>query len=162
MLFRPPGLTMRCSIVAVCLAVGLIGCSRDSVAPTPTSPSPTQVPSPPPPPPPPAPPPGSQNAQVIAIGERVHETLIGHGSNRLYDITATADGTLQMHITFERKQGLIEVWVDDKPVISDDDGELIAEVAVRAGRTYRFWVGDGAGWDYGDWALTFELTTSLR
>ena len=88
------------------------------------------------------------------------EELIGHGASRLYDITPDAQGTLRLRITWTDR-GLLEVWLDDRPIAQDDSGRIDVDVAVRAGQRYRLWVGDGSPWDYGDWVLTYQMTTRL-
>ena len=145
---------MRKLILALCVTGSLWACS----APTAPDPLPsTPVPSSPPTPPTP---PGASSARVIAVGEPISETLIGHGASRLYDVTPGAQGTLRLRITWTDR-GLIEVWLDDRPIAQDHSGRIDIDVPVRAGQRYRLWVGDGAPWDYGDWVLTYQMTTWL-
>ena len=145
--------------IAACLLVGGWNCGsggRDLR--TPAGPSVAQ-----PTPPPSLPPP--QGGRQITVGEEFTDTLIGHGTARLYQLTAPSDGTLIVRLSWEPHRGLLELEVADRSFASsppDWSPPIVGELSVTAGRTYSVKIADGAPWDYDDLNLPFVMTTSIK
>ena len=55
----------------------------------------------------------------------------------------------------------IEVWIDNRPIAQENDGQITVALPVRAGQRYQLWVGDGAPWDYDEGILSYRMTTWL-
>jgi hypothetical protein len=123
----------------------------------PTVVQPTTLPTQPPPPPPARPPSG----QLISVGERVEGALAVHGSHKAYELTAPSDGLLVVELSWNTKQGNLELWLEDTQ-FAQHASPTIGTVTVSAGRRYRLRVFDGAPWDYDDLYVPFVLTTTIE
>ena len=119
-------------------------------------PLPPPVPAPPPPPPP--------GLRAIVIGEELSDTLMGHGDQKFYQVTAPFDGTLVLRVGWDHHQGILSVkventWFQPSP---GDGSALVAEMAVDAGRSYMVRIADAAPWDYDDLRLPFVVTARMK
>jgi hypothetical protein len=109
---------------------------------------------------PPAPPPAPVD-RAIRIGEEVKDTLIGHGSRRVYALTAPVDGLLVAQLSWDTKDGYLELWLEDTAFVRSSS-PTIGRLQVFAGQTYHVGVFDSVPWDYDDLVVPFVLTTSIE
>jgi len=102
--------------------------------------------------------------RVIGVGEEVKDALVSHGSDRLFEVTVPCDGTLAARLTWDPKEGHLELKLADTRFTPTppDLSPIVGKLPVAAGRSYRIRVTDGAPWDYNDLLLPFVLTTSLE
>jgi hypothetical protein len=109
-------------------------------------------------------PPGETGAPRIDVGERVEGALCcNNGSFAVYVLTAPSDGTLVVHLSWNRNQGHLEMYLDDTHFNNWGDlPPLVGKLPVGAGRTYRIRVVDGAPWDYGGMNVPFVLSASIK
>jgi hypothetical protein len=119
----------------------------------PNATQPSTVPAPAPPPPP--------ADRVISIGEKVEDTLIGHGTHKVYELTAPLDGVLVAQLSWDTKQGHLELWLEDTQ-FARSSSPTVGRLYVSAGRKYRVRVFDSAPWDYDDLFVPFVLATSIE
>jgi hypothetical protein len=129
-----------------------IACGNDGTRPAPSSIPPPAVS--------PEPPPASPKGPQIDVGEGVEDALTGHGSARLFELTAPSDGTLVAQLSWNHNQGFLELWVDDEQFMGPSP--IVRTLRVAAGSTHRIKIVDGAPWDYDDLDLRFVLATSLE
>ena len=145
--------------MAACLLVFASACESGHELGTPLQPTAAPAPAPPSVPPPPQPP------RQITVGEDFTDTLMGHGTEKLYQLTAPADGTLIVRLSWEPHRGLLELGLADRSFASsppDWSPPIVGELSVAAGRTYSVKISDGAPWDYDDLNLPFVVTTSIK
>jgi hypothetical protein len=146
------------SLLIVASACG----SGTSMPPTPVvppvAPTPTPAPSPVPPPPP-------QTGRVIAVGDTIADTLTEHGTERVYVLTAPADGTLMVRLTWEAHRGLLEIRIGSALFAASPPDwvpPVVARLAVVKGQTYLVRIIDGAPWDYDVLDLPFSAATAIE
>jgi hypothetical protein len=99
---------------------------------------------------------------VIHVGEEVKDTLTFNGDQRVFELTAPSDGTLVVHVSWERSQGVLELGLADRWFPAGPEGSIVGRLPVVASQQYRVSVADGAPWDYGGLFLPFVLTTSIE
>jgi FG-GAP-like repeat/FG-GAP repeat len=98
----------------------------------------------------------------INVGEEVTDALTAHGTEKLYQLKASSDGTLILRLNWRRPGGILELQLADRLFVTRDwTPPIVAKLPVTAGQTYSVRVMDGAPWDYGDFNLPFVLTTSI-
>ena len=144
----PVGLALLFSLLVLSSACAPGGEGLPTVA------QPTLVPAPPPPEPPPS-------TRVIRIGEKVEDTLVGHGSHTTYELTAPSDGLLVAQLSWNTGQGSLELWLEDTQ-FAHYSSPTVGRLHVSAGRKYRLRVSDSAPWDYDDLFVPFALTISME
>jgi hypothetical protein len=109
---------------------------------------------------PPQPP--SNAPRMISIGEEVNDTLTFHGDKRVFELTASSDGTLVARVTWDRRRGLLELMLGDKRFGPSAPEASVGTLVVVAAQRYRMSIADGAPWDYDDLFVPFVLTTSIQ
>jgi len=96
----------------------------------------------------------------IDVGEDVQDALTVHGSAKLLELTAPADGTLVVQLSWNASQGSLELWLDDQQFMGASP--IVGTLRVSAGSKHRIKIADGAPWDYGDLHVRFVLSGSLE
>jgi hypothetical protein len=148
---------MRNVVVLLGSLILATACGRDDARPAgPSTPSPIPSPSPAPEPTPPSP-----SVHVISAGEEVKGELTQHGTHKLYQLTAQSDGELIAQVSWDTKQGALELWLDDAQFFTSVS-PTVGRLRVTAGGTYRLKVADARPWDYDDLSLSFVLTTAVE
>jgi hypothetical protein len=137
-------------------------CGSGTPAPTPVVPPvipPAVTPTPRPTPPPP------QTGRVIVVGDPIVDTLTEHGTERDYLLTAPADGTLIVRLTWEPHRGLLEIRIANAlcgATPPDWAPPIVGRIAVVKGQTYLLRIIDAAPWDYDILNLPFSATTVIE
>jgi hypothetical protein len=85
-----------------------------------------------------------------------------HGDKRVFELTASSDGTLVARVTWDRSRGLLELMLGDKRFAPSAPEASVGTLVVVAGQRYRMSIADGAPWDYDDLFVPFVLTTSIH
>jgi hypothetical protein len=101
----------------------------------------------------------------IDVGVDVTDTLTAHGSARFYALTAPADGTLILRLSWKPGDGILDLKLADTRFAAaslDVAPQIVAKVPVIAGVMYPVTIADGAPWDYDDLRLPFVVTTSVE
>jgi hypothetical protein len=101
----------------------------------------------------------------IDVGVDVTDTLTAHGNARFYELTAPADGTLVVRLSWKPGDGRLELKLADTRFTAPSlqvSPQIVAKVPVIAGLMYPVTIADGAPWDYDELRLPFVVTTSVE
>ena len=131
------------------LAVISSGCTSGSpVAPPPTSPQAVISPSP-------------LVYRQISAGQTVTGALEGNGSKAFFVLTAPSNGTLTVTVSWDSKDGIVELVLGPKRFGYELGNPLSGRLAVVAGQKYLVTIVDAAAWDYHGLHLPYTLRSSI-
>jgi hypothetical protein len=150
---KPKEDAMRHLAALLTLMPLVAGCGHDEARPA----GPSAIPSLSLPAPQPAPP--TFAPRHITLGEAVTDTLMEHGAHRVFDLTTPSDGPLVARLSWDRRRGSLELWLDDTQFVTYVS-PTVGKLRVAAGRTYRIRVEDASPWDYDTLVVPFTLATA--
>lgn len=142
---------MRHLVAVLCVSALMSACGSNSGGPA-TSTNPSAVPSSDTP---------ASSPTPINVGEEVNGMLEVHGVSYVYELTAPSSGTLTARLSWDAKQGSLELSLADT-LFPSKSPPTVGTLVVAAGQKYRVKVADAAKWDYDDLKLSFRLTTSIK
>jgi hypothetical protein len=108
--------------------------------------------------------PRTPNGGRVNAGEAVEGAVAAHGSYVEFELTAPSDGTLVVQLSWDPRQGRLELDLADRIFANfpDNWSPIVGKLSVVAGGKYRVRVADGAPWDYDDMFVLFVLSTSMN
>jgi hypothetical protein len=96
----------------------------------------------------------------IILGETIEDRLTMHGTSRVFQFTAPADGTLLVKVSYSRATGILELRLDGHQFLGPPD--IVGKLPVVAGTQYRIEVADSTPWEYDEMNVHFTLTASMQ
>jgi hypothetical protein len=87
--------------------------------------------------------------------------LEGNGSQNTFELTAPSNGTLTVTVSWDSKDGIVELVLGSKQFGWELGNPLTGGVTVVAGQKYLVTIADGAPWDYDGLHLPYTLKSSI-
>ena len=132
----------------LCVSIFAIACDVPT-QPTPAVPAPNAPSTP------------STTLRTVEIGETVQGRVTDFVKRSQFQLTAPADGTLVIKVTWDRKTGRLELVHADRTFYGDEVESIVARIPVAASGIHTFDVFYCCPWDYGI-DTPFVLTTTME
>jgi len=99
--------------------------------------------------------------QQISVGQIVTDALTTNGAENSYELTVPRNGTLTVSVSWDRKDGIVELQLGTKRFGFELGNPLIGGLTVIAGQKYLVTIADAAPWDYHGLNLPYTFKSSI-